>query len=73
MTMENHTVLRRLKDRTLLHSFALGLSAPALLVTGAQIELTSLRRGESIDHAWSSVGRHISRATRRVVGERQSS
>ncbi len=70
-TRDDAVPVRKAK-RSLLRIFTMGLGAPALLVSGAQIESRSLRRGETVDHAWRSVGDSLSRSMRRIAHEQRT-
>lgn len=57
--------------RSLLRIFTMGLSAPAFLVAPAS-EMRVLRRGETIQHAWSNVGTHMARSLGSLTGEQRT-
>lgn len=57
--------------RSLLRVFTMGLSAPAFLVAPAS-EMRVLRRGETIQHAWSNVGTHMARSLRNLTSEQRT-
>ncbi len=61
----------RLAKRSLLRVFAMGLSAPAFLVMPAA-KMRVLRRGETVGHAWSRVGRHMGQSLGGLAGERRT-
>jgi hypothetical protein len=54
-----------------LSRFMLGFTAPVFLI-GNSMELRVPARGESVRHAWKSVGFHLSRASKRIADEQKS-
>ncbi len=61
----------RLAKRSLLRIVAMGVSAPAFLVMPAA-KMRVLRRGETVGHAWSRVGRHMTQSLGSIAGERRT-
>lgn len=66
---EDHAVLRRLPNRSLLRIFTMGLSAPAFLVQPG-MSFHVVRADELSAHAWGNVSSHLARSFRRMRNER---
>lgn len=73
VTTRAAAILRRLRSGPVANSFILGLSAPGLLFSPpTQAQSRALRRGETVQHAWSATGAHLSRAMRQMDDERRT-
>lgn len=70
--MDDRKVLGSMKAKSYLRAFALGLAAPTLLVAPPSSEARALRRGETVQHAWGSVGYHLSRGMKQIASEQRT-
>ena len=67
MSKKQHLMTQRARSRK---AFAMGFSGVGMLLTKA-IELHALQRGETLDQAWSHVGRYLDRASVKQIDERR--